>query len=52
MVNCYRCGIEMLQTDITPVGPKPPDPVDNFYYRHPPSDCIVFDYIIKVGYRA
>lgn len=52
-IRCYSCGREMIQTNMTPVGLKNNDLVDNFYFVHPPDDdCRVGDYVIKVGYKA
>jgi len=50
-IPCYRCGVKMVRTDITPIGMKIPDPVDSFYFTHPKSNCRVGDYVVKVGHR-
>jgi len=52
---CHKCGARMRYTVFTPVGKKPDDPLDNYYFVHPKDtqeekDCRVQDYVVKVGY--
>jgi len=54
-IRCFRCGEEMIETRITPVGelPKTEDWPISLYIVHPWSmkDCPVADYVIQIGYK-